>query len=193
VAERGLAAATARIGQATADLFPKFSLTGSFGPQVSDIRHILDAGSLGWSVGPGVSWPIFDGGRIRANIAVQGALAEQALATYRKAVLTALQDVENALIAYGNERKRHEALASAVVSNRRAVDLSNDLYVRGLGAFLNVLDSERALYASQDEQVLSEITAITDLISLYKALGGGWEAPADATGDGAGVAPRLAQ
>jgi multidrug efflux system outer membrane protein len=189
VAERQLAAATARIGQATADLFPKFDLTGSIGPQASDIRHILDAKSLAWSVGPGVSWPIFDGGRIRANIAVQDARTQQALATFQKTVLTALQDVENALIAYGNERERYAALTSAEEANSRAVELSNDLYVRGLGAFLNVLDSQRALYASQDALVQSEITAITDLISLYKALGGGWDAPTDASGHVTGDAP----
>jgi multidrug efflux system outer membrane protein len=189
VAERQLAAATARIGQATADLFPKFNLTGSIGPQASDIRHILDANSLAWSVGPGVSWPIFDGGRIRANIAVQDARTQQALATYHKTVLTALQDVENALIAYGNERERYVALTSAEQANTLAVELSNDLYVRGLGAFLNVLDSQRALYASQDALVQSEIIAITDLISLYKALGGGWDAPTDAPGHVTGDTP----
>ncbi len=182
-AERQLAAATARVGEATADLFPKFSLTGSFGPQVSDIQHLLDRRSLAWSIGPGISWPIFDGGRIRANIQVRDAQQEQALATCEKTVLTALQDVENALVAYTNERRRYQALAEAVASNQRSVELSNDLYVRGLGAFLNVLDSQRALYASQDELVQSETTAVTNLISLYKALGGGWNAPAGSTTD----------
>jgi multidrug efflux system outer membrane protein len=175
VAERQLAAATANIGVATADLFPKFSLTGSFGTQTRDMRHFLDSRSLFWSVGPAVSWPIFQGGAIRANIRVQNARQEQALATYEKAVLTALQDVENALVAYGNEKVRHAVLAEAVRASQTATDLSNELYGRGLTAFLNVLESQRTLYATQDQLVQSETTTITNLIALYKALGGGWE------------------
>ena len=131
VAERQLAGATARIGVAMADLFPKFSLTGSFGTQVSDMRHFLDAKSLTWSIGPAVSWPVFDAGRIRANIAVQNAVQEQALATYEKTVLTAFQDVEVALVSYTNEKVRHESIAEAVAANQRATDLSNELYSRG--------------------------------------------------------------
>jgi multidrug efflux system outer membrane protein len=180
-AERQLAAATARVGQATADLFPRFSLTGSFGPVTSDFRHLLDRRSLTWSVGPGMSWPIFDGGRIRANIRVQDARQQQALVNYEQTVLTALQDVENSLVSYASELKRHDALSQAVASNQRSVELSDDLYVRGLGAFLNVLDSQRALYAAQDALVQSETTTVTNLISLYKALGGGWDTPDDST------------
>jgi NodT family efflux transporter outer membrane factor (OMF) lipoprotein len=175
VAERQLASATAQIGVATADLFPKFSLTGSFGTQTSDIRHFLDAKSLFWSIGPAVSWPIWDAGRIRANIGVQNARQEQALATYEKTVLTAFQDVESALIAYQNEKVRHQSLTGAVAANQKSTDLSNDLYSRGLTAFLNVLISQQALYASQDQLVQSETTVLTNLIALYKALGGGWE------------------
>jgi multidrug efflux system outer membrane protein len=179
VAERQLASATAQIGVATADLFPKFSLTGSFGTQTRDMRHFLDARSLFWSAGPAVSWPIFQGGAIVANIRVQGARQEQALATYEKTVLTALQDVENALVSYGNEKVRHAVLAEAVRASQKATDLSNELYGRGLTPFLNVLESQRTLYAVQDQLIQSETTAITDLIALYKALGGGWEASAE--------------
>jgi NodT family efflux transporter outer membrane factor (OMF) lipoprotein len=175
VAERQLASATAQIGVATADLFPKFSLTGSFGTQTSNFRHFLDAKSLFWSIGPAVSWPIGDAGRIRANIAVQNARQEEALDTYEKTVLTAFQDVESALIAYENEKARHQALIGAVASNQKSTDLSNELYSRGLTAFLNVLVSQQALYVSQDQLVQSETAALTDLIALYKALGGGWE------------------
>ncbi|HEY3243446.1 MAG TPA: efflux transporter outer membrane subunit [Phycisphaerae bacterium] len=174
-AERQLAAATARIGAAMADLFPKFSIAGSFGPAASDIRRLLDHRSLGWSIGPDINWPIFEGGRIRANIEVQNARQEQALATYEKVVLTAFQDVESALIAYTNEKTRLESLARAVRADQRALELSNELYSRGLTAFLNVLDSQRALYLAQDELVQSEQAAVVDLIALYKALGGGWE------------------
>jgi outer membrane protein, multidrug efflux system len=176
-AERQLAAQTARIGVATADLYPVFSLTGSFGPQTRNINHLLDEKSLAWAVGPSASWPIFDAGRIRANIRVQDALTEQALATYEKAVLTAFQDVETSLVAYVNEKVRHGTLSDAVDASQQATDLSNELYSRGLTAFLNVLVSQQALYASEDQFVQSETTAVTNLISLYKALGGGWEVP----------------
>jgi outer membrane protein TolC len=122
-----------------------------------------------------VSWSIWDAGRIRANIAVQNARQEEALDTYEKTVLTAFQDVESALIAYENEKARHQALIGAVASNQKSTDLSNELYSRGLTAFLNVLVSQQALYVSQDQLVQSETAALTDLIALYKALGGGWE------------------
>lgn len=174
-AERQLAAATAQIGVATADLFPKFSLTGSFGPQSRDINHLLENNSLAWSIGPGITWPIFDGWRIRSNIEVQNARQEQALATYEKTILVAFQDVETALVAYANEQVRYRSLAEAVAFNQRSTDLSNKLYTVGWTAFLNVLESQRSLYASQDALVQSQSTAVTNLIALYKALGGGWE------------------
>lgn len=181
VAERQLAASTARIGEAIADLFPKFSLTGSIGPSSRTTRHLLDQGSLGWSVGPGITWPIFDGWRIRSNIAVQNAREAQSLAIYQQTVLVALQDVENSLEAYQQEQVRYGSLVEAVHASQRATDLSRELYDHGATNFLNVLDSQRALYASQDDLVVSETTVITNLISLYKALGGGWESTAEAT------------
>jgi len=174
-AERQLAAATARIGEAVADLFPKFSLTGSFGTQSRDIRYMLDRNSIGWSVGPAVSWPIFQGGRIRANIEIQNARQEQALAAYEQIVLNAFNDVEAALSAYLNEQTRRQSLQQAVQASQQATDLSTQLYVRGMTAFLNVLDAQRSLYATEEALVLSDTAIITDLIALYKALGGGWE------------------
>ena len=158
---------------------PKFSLTGSFGPQARDIERIFDHKSLAWSLGPGVTWPVFDAGRIRANIEVQNAREEEALGTYQKALLVAFQDVENALIAYMTEKVRYQSLAEAVTANEQATDLSSELYSRGLIAFLNVLDSQRALYLSQDQLVQSETTTVTNLIALYKALGGGWDSEAN--------------
>src|SRR5262249_54246105 len=158
------AAATARIGVATADLFPKVSLTGSFGTQSADMRRFLNELSLFWSVGPSVQWPIFDGGRIRANIRAEKAREQQALVTYGQTVLVAFQDVETALVAYSQEGHRLETLAAAAAASRRALELSNDLYTRGLGPFLNVLDSERTLYATEDQLVQSEISVMTNLI-----------------------------
>lgn len=177
VAERQLAAATARIGVATADLFPRFSLTGSFGPQTRDIRYFFDRSSLGWSIGPQISWPVLDGWRIRSNIEIQDARQEQAATVYEVSVLVAFAEVETALVAYVNEQERYRSLADAVAANQISFDLSNELYTRGRSNFLNVLDSQRALYASQDQLIQSQTAVITNLIALYKALGGGW--PAD--------------
>ncbi len=174
-AERQLAAATARIGAATADLYPRFSLTGSFGFQANDIDELANADSRFWSIGPAVRWPIFDAGRIRANIAVQNARTEQALTQYESAVLTSFEDVENALVNYAREQVRRQSLTDAVNANRRAVDLATQLYTRGLTDFLTVLDSQRALFLTQDQLVQSDRTVAANLIALYKALGGGWE------------------
>jgi outer membrane protein, multidrug efflux system len=174
-AERQLASATAQVGVAVANLFPVFALNGSFGTATSDIRHFFDARSLTWSIGPNMTWPIFQGGALRANVRLQDALQEEALANYELIILTAFQDVENSLVAYLNEKVRYDVLADAVVANQRATDLSTELYSRGLTPFLNVLESQRSLFVSQDALVQSETAAVQDLISLYKALGGGWE------------------
>jgi outer membrane protein, multidrug efflux system len=174
-AEARLHAATANIGVATADLFPKFTLTGAIGFQGDRLASLASWGGRSWSLGPGVSWSLFDAGRIRANIQVQDALQEQALLTYRQAVLTALQEVENALIACDKEQEHHNALADAVAANKQAVTLSEDLYKQGQTDFLNVLSARRALYASEDALVQSEQALSVDVIGLYKALGGGWE------------------
>jgi len=174
-AERQLAAATARVGAATADLFPRFFLTGSVGPQSRTINHLFDQKSLAWSVGPQITWPVFDGWRIRSNIEIQNAQQEQAVALYEKTVLTAFQDVENALVAYTHEQVRYRSLDQAVQASQRSTDLSQELYARGMTGFLNVLESQRALYASQDQLVQSETSVVMNLLALYKSLGGGWE------------------
>ncbi len=168
-------AATARIGVATADLFPRFSLTGSFGFSSTDLASFLTWGSRGWSFGPSVIWPIFDAGRIRWNIEVQNAAQQEALLGYQETVLTALSEVEAALAAYAGELERRRRLAEAVVYNRRAVDLAMTLYTAGRTDFLNVLSAQRSLYASEDALARSTFALSTNLVALYKALGGGWE------------------
>ncbi len=175
-AEAQVHAATARIGVATADLFPRFFLTGSYGLSSSDLSRLGNlATSKFWSFGPSVSWPVFAGGRIRANIEVQNALQEQALIEYQKTVLTALQDVETALVAYAKEQEHNKSLAIAVSSNRQAVDLAMQRYVAGKTDFLSVLDAQRSLFVTEDALTQSTRTLGTNLIALYKALGGGWE------------------
>lgn len=174
-AERDLAAQTARIGVAVADWFPKFSLTGSLGRQSDRFKDLGNSDSQFWTVGPSISWPILDWGRIRSNIAVENARQEQSLANYESAVLVALEDVENALVAYEKEQARRTVLSDAVAANRRAVDLSTQLYSRGLADFLNVLDAQRSLFLSQDALAQSDAVVSSNLVALYKALGGGWE------------------
>ncbi|HEV8342097.1 MAG TPA: efflux transporter outer membrane subunit [Candidatus Binatia bacterium] len=174
-AERQLAAATAQIGAATADLFPKFSLTGSAGLQSFSASDWFTSGSRFWSVGPTVRWPIFDAGRIRANIEVRNAQQEQALRQYEKAILTALEEVENSLVNYAKEQARYRSLTGAVSANRRAVEMANELYLSGLQDFLNVLDAQRSLFTVENDLAQSEATMASNLVSLYKALGGGWE------------------
>ena len=127
-----------------------------------------------WSIGPTISWPIFDAGKIRANIEIRNAQQEQALGLYQKAVLSALQDVESALVNYAQEQSRYRSLLEAAGANRRAVQLANDLYSQGLVAFLNVLDAERTLYTSESDLAQSEANMASNLVALYKALGGGW-------------------
>ena len=126
-AERQLAAATAEVGAATADLYPKFSLTGAFGLQSVSASDWFTGRSRFWSIGPTISWPIFDAGKIRANIEVRDAQQEQALRNYEKSVLTALGDVESALVNYAKEQSRYRSLLEATAANRRAFELANEL------------------------------------------------------------------
>ncbi len=174
-AEADILAATARIGVATADLFPKFSLTGSLGVSGNQPKDLFSIGNRFWSIGPSVSWPIFDAGKIRSNISVQNTIQEQTILSYQATVLTALKDVENALIAYEKEQQHQASLNAAVIANRRALDLATQLYTQGQTDFTNVLLAQRSLLGSEDASVQSERTMATELISLYKALGGGWE------------------
>jgi len=118
---------------------------------------------------------VFDAGKIRANIEIRNAQQEQALKLYEKSVLTALGDVEGALVNYSKEQTRYRSLLAAVAANRRAAQMANDLYVQGLVPFLDVLDAQRTVYASESDLVFSEANMASNLVALYKALGGGWE------------------
>ena len=175
LAERQLAAATANIGVAKSDLFPKFYLTGAAGFEGTSADDWFTSGSKFWSFGPSVQWRIFDAGRIRANIKVQTARQEQVLASYENTALLAFEDVENALTAYAKEQIRRQQLEDAVKSSEESLRLANQLYANGLSNFINVLDAERSLYKAQDALVQSDRTISANLIALYKSLGGGWE------------------
>jgi multidrug efflux system outer membrane protein len=174
-AERELAAATARIGVAKADLFPRFSLTGALGLESQQFKSLARGDSFFWNIGPSISWPILDAGKITSNIRVQNAREREAMILYKRTVLTSLEDVENALTAYEQEQVREQSLARAVDANQRAVQLATLLYKKGLADFLNVLDAQRDLFASQDQLIRSQQDVSADLVALYKALGGGWE------------------
>jgi len=126
-------------------------------------------------IGPTVTWRLFDGGRIRSSIKVQDARQEQALVSYEKAVLTAIEDVENALVAYSKEQETRRSLTESAQANQRAVNIANELYSKGLIDFLNVLVSQRALNQSQDDLAQSEQRVSSNLVALFKALGGGWD------------------
>jgi NodT family efflux transporter outer membrane factor (OMF) lipoprotein len=175
VAERQLAAATANIGVAKADLFPKFYLNGSAGYESVSASDWFAGASKFWSVGPTVQWRIFDAGRIRAKIKVQDARQERALASYEQTVLTAFEEVENGLVAYAKEQTRRRSLQDAATSSQKSLETANKLYANGLTDFLHVLDSERSLYQAQDALAQSDRAVAANLISLYKSLGGGWE------------------
>ena len=175
VAERVLAAENARIGVAMADLYPKFSLTGGLSGQSSVLGSTLNSANQLWSFGPSVSWPIFQGGRIRANIEVQNERQEQALLRYEQTIMQALADVETSLVGFDKEQVYRRALQDAVAANQRAVALANERYARGLEGFLNALQAQRDLFETEDQLVQSEAIVLANLVSLYKSLGGGWD------------------
>ena len=173
-AERNLAAQTAQIGVATADLYPKFRLMGTIGLESISTGNFWESASRTWSIGPGISWSIFHGSAIRQNIKVQTARQEQALIQYESAVLGAQEEVENILMAYAKEQRRRESLARATDAAKRAVLLARDQYQAGLVDFSNVLIAQRSLLSFQDELAQSEGAVVSNLVRLYKALGGGW-------------------
>jgi multidrug efflux system outer membrane protein len=172
-AERQLAAQTARIGVAKADLYPKFTLSGSIGLEALSLSH-LSSGGVTVTGGPKVTWAIFKAGAIRQNIKAQSAIQEQYLIAYEGAVLSALEEVENALVAYAKEQKKKQSLSEAAQAAQKAAELAQHKYQAGLTDFSNVLDAERSLLSFQDQLAQSDGTITSNLVRLYKALGGGW-------------------
>lgn len=181
IAERRLAAATARVGVATADLFPRFSLTGSFGLQSQELGDLPSGDSRFWVIGPSVRWPILDMGRVRANIQVQDARSAQALAAYEGTVLRALSDVEIALVRLSRERARAMQLDQAAKSARRSTELAEELYRGGLLEFLDLLDARRTQYLAEDAATQANAAVVSNTVALYRTLGGGWEHQTDTT------------
>ncbi|HWE46711.1 MAG TPA: efflux transporter outer membrane subunit [Caulobacteraceae bacterium] len=177
-AERQLASATANIGVATAALYPRFSLTGSADLISESLKNLISPNSLQTSITGAVTWPIFDAGKGRANVRTAREKEVQAYAAYRKSVLGALKDVEDALSRYGAEQRRNAALGLAALSADRAYREAEGRYRSGLADFTTVLNSEGALFSAESQKAQSDGALATDLVSLYKALGGGWESQA---------------
>ncbi|WP_347248011.1 efflux transporter outer membrane subunit, partial [Zoogloea sp.] len=173
-AERRLAAETARVGQAEAARYPSFSLSGSIGLQALGLSTFTGGGQIARSLVGAVSGPVFNAGRLRAQVEVQDALREQKLAAYDKAVLTALEEVQNALVALSGGSERQQALTSAAGAARTAALLARHRYSAGLIDFQTVLTTERTLLSIEDSLASAEAERVTALIQLYKALGGGW-------------------
>lgn len=173
--ERRLAAASADIGVASADLYPRFDIAASLGFQSSSRSAFTDKASRTWSLAPGLKLPLFDGGTIRANIDAKQAKFEEAHVHYQDAFNKALEEVENALAGLTTEASRRIALTESVKASEIAVELARNRYGRGLTSILDVLTAERTLYAAQSSLSQAEANLATHAVSLYKALGGGWE------------------
>jgi multidrug efflux system outer membrane protein len=180
-AEWEVVAQSARIGVATADLYPRFSLTGLFTLDSVELNSVFDSGSLAMRVGPQIRWNIFSFGRVRSNIAMQNAKFDQSIARYRKAVLGGVEEVENALASYRRYRDAEEKLAKAVESAKQAAATAAQQYREGDVGFQTLLDAERSLALSQDEHIATQGNVTLSVVQLYKALGGGWDWRAEQT------------
>jgi NodT family efflux transporter outer membrane factor (OMF) lipoprotein len=174
-AEAQLHAATADIGVAVADFYPRVTLSGSIGLQALMAKDLGNWASRQYGLGPTVTLPLFEGGRLKATLELRKQQQQEAAINYQQTVLQALHDVDNSLIAYDAEQRRNAQIAAAVAANRQALSLARQRYDQGIATFLDVLDAQRSLLATQTQLVNSTTTESTNLVALYKALGGGWE------------------
>lgn len=175
IAERNLAAATARIGVATADLFPKVSIFGRFGWNAAEFDDLGDVDFEAYRYGPSISWAIFDLGHVQARISAANARAEGALAQYEQTVLRALEDTEGSLISFSRALTRQAALSDAAQASDKASKLARLRYDGGIADFLEVLDAERTLLEAEDRLEQGRQDSATALVAVYKALGAGWQ------------------
>jgi NodT family efflux transporter outer membrane factor (OMF) lipoprotein len=173
--ERELAAQTARVGVAVSDLYPKFTLSGSIGLESLSLNKLFLLSNKTVSAAAGITQPIFHGGAIRNNIEIQSALQEQAAIKYEATLLSALEEIENVLVAYVEEQNKRDALYVAEAAARKAAELSQYKFEAGLADFISVLDAQRSHLTFQDQLAQSNGAVIINLVKLYKALGGGWE------------------
>lgn len=176
-AERNLAAQTAAIGVAQAELYPKFSLNGSFTLQSTNSGDFVDRDSRAYSFGPSFRWRIFEGGRIRESIKIEESRARQALSSYENSVLKGVAEVESSLASIKYEERRKQHLDKSVSSSRETVSLIKDNYTEGLVDFQNVLDAERTVFDREDSAAASAGQLAVNHVSLYRSLGGGTKMP----------------
>jgi NodT family efflux transporter outer membrane factor (OMF) lipoprotein len=174
-AERQLAAATARVGVATADLFPNIALTAGGGVQGQGLGRTPVTNTGIWSVGPSLYWPFLDFGQLDAAVKIADYRTQEAYFNYRKVLISAVQDVNNALSNYAGQQDSLAELDQAVAASKQAVHLATRRYENGLTDFLNVMDAERQLFSLEDQYAIAQQNLIYQFVSLYKALGGGWE------------------
>jgi NodT family efflux transporter outer membrane factor (OMF) lipoprotein len=174
-AERELAAATARIGVATASLFPQIMVGGSIGSQGQGWGTIPNVSKHIWSFGPGAIWPLLDFGSLDAEVDIAGLAAHSSLVNYRKTILNAIQQVDTSIDGYQAQQARMLKLGDAMVAGQRAVDLATARYNRGLTDFLNVVDAERQFYALQEQYASAQVAQGEQFVQLYRSLGGGWQ------------------
>jgi NodT family efflux transporter outer membrane factor (OMF) lipoprotein len=174
-AEAQLHAATSDIGVAQANFYPSLNLTGSFGLQSLQFGQVFNIQAKQYAVGPGLTIPIFQGGQLRSTLQLREAQQQEAAVNFQKTVLQAWHDVDNALTAYQAEQARRDELVLAVTDNQHALILAQSRYQQGVADFLTVLDAERSLLAAQQQLADSTTIVSSNLVALYKALGGGWE------------------
>ena len=175
-AEAQLHAATADIGVAEADFYPRITLTGSVSLQSSQIKSLFNAASGAYAFGPSLTIPIFDGARIRRTVELRQAQQQEAAIQYQRVVLQAFTEVDNALVAYAAEQRRRVSLQAQATQARRALGLAQSRYRQGVSDFLEVLTAQRTVLAAEQQLADSQATVSENLVALYKALGGGWEA-----------------
>jgi NodT family efflux transporter outer membrane factor (OMF) lipoprotein len=174
-AEANLHAATAQIGVSVAELFPSLKLNGQFGLRNTETNWLTDWSSHFYSVGPQISIPIFQGGRLVSSVKLARAQQGAQMLQYRQTVLTALGDVENSLVSYRSDMKQEQALQHTIDALQNAFDLANSSYKQGLATFIDVLDAQRQLAQAEQQHAQAQVQSRIDLVALYKALGGGWE------------------
>jgi outer membrane protein TolC len=181
-AERQLAAQAAQVNVTTADLYPRFSLSGSIGLETIKLASLFVPGATAISGGPSASWRIFDRRQIKQNILVQQERETQAALAYESTVLRALQEVEDALVGLAQDQVTRAHLAEAVDAAGKATDLSLALYRSGVRDFRDVLDAQRSLTTAQDQLASSTANVSLDVVRVYKAIGGDWAATSLVTG-----------
>jgi outer membrane protein, multidrug efflux system len=174
VAERQLVAAIARVGEAKAARFPTFRLSGTLNAVGASVGDLLSAETVARSLLGSLTAPIFYRGRIRRQIEIQSEAQEQALVAYERAVLSALEEVENAIVSLANARRRRESLEAGAEASRTAAELARQRYATGLTSYQTVLDTERTVLSAEDSLESSKADGAQALVRLYKALGGGW-------------------